>query len=232
MRMPPNVPIRFLNRRDAGRRLAVEVQRHSFPDPVVLALPRGGVPVGYEVARLLHAPLDVLFVRKLGAPGHEEFGIGAVIDGAHPQVVLNAEAIATLQVPPAYVAQETDRQLAEIERRRHLYGDDKAIDVEGHTAIIVDDGVATGSTVMVALQAISRAAPRSKVLAAPVAAPDTLRKLATEADTMVCLGTPSPFMAVGLYYVDFSQTTDDEVIELLAKNRAEMREWAQHAEVD
>jgi putative phosphoribosyl transferase len=226
------VPIRFLDRRDAGRRLAAEVQRYSFPDPVVLALPRGGVPVGYEVARILHAPLDVLFVRKLGAPGHEEFGIGAVIDGAHPQVVLNAEAIASLQVPPAYVTQETDRQLAEIERRRHLYGDDKAVNVEGHTAIIVDDGVATGSTVMVALQAISRAAPRQRVLAAPVAPPDTLHRLAAEADTVVCLATPSPFMAVGLYYADFSQTTDDEVIELLSKHRAEMGEWAQHAEVD
>src|SRR5829696_8100663 len=140
----------FLNRQDAGRRLAAALKARRPTDPVVLALPRGGVPVGYEVAHALNAPLDVLLVRKLGAPGYEEFGIGAVVDGSQPQMVLNCEAIEMLRVPPAYVAQERDRQLAEIERRRRLYSGTVApVDVAGRTAIVVDDGIATGGTVLV-----------------------------------------------------------------------------------
>jgi putative phosphoribosyl transferase len=210
----------FLNRHDAGRRLAAELKARQPRDPVVLALPRGGVPVGYEVARALDAPLDVLLVRKLGAPGYEEFGIGAIVDGAQPQVVLNAEAIEMMRVPPAYVAQERDRQLAEIERRRLLYAGTAApVDVEGRTAIVVDDGIATGGTVLVALSALRKAKPAYIVLAVPVAPPETLAKLSGEADEVVCLESPSDFRAVGVHYADFSQTSDEEVIDLLRSCR-------------
>lgn len=213
----------FVDRRDAGRRLAAELKARDLPGPVVLALPRGGVPVGYEVAEALNAPLDVLLVRKLGAPGHEEFGIGAVVDGAQPQIVLNAEAIAALGITPSYIEQERDRQLAEIERRRQLYsGSAPAVSVNGHTVIVVDDGVATGGTLLAALHAIKRASPRYTVLAVPVAPPDTLQKLAEQVDEVVCLSTPSDFRAVGVYYEDFEQTSDEEVISLLRNQRTKM----------
>lgn len=213
----------FMDRHDAGQRLAAELKARAFPDPVVLALPRGGVPVAYEVARALDAPLDVLLVRKLGAPGHEEFGIGAVVDGAHPQIVLNAEAIEMLHVSPYYIEEERDRQVAEIERRRQLYaGSAPAVEVTGRTAIVVDDGVATGGTVTAALRALRQANPRELVLAIPIAPPETLAKLATEADEVICLSSPANFRAVGLHYVDFSQTSDEEVIALLAARRADV----------
>lgn len=213
--------MRFADRHDAGQRLAAELKARRLTDPVVLALPRGGVPVGYEVAHALDAPLDVLLVRKLGAPGYEEFGIGAVVDGSQPQIVLNSEAIEMLRVTPAYVAQERDRQLAEIERRRQLYSGTAApVDVEGRTVILVDDGVATGGTVLVALRALRNASPARIVLAIPVAPPDTLAKLAAEANDVVCLESPSDFRAVGVHYVDFTQTDDEEVIELLRRQRA------------
>jgi putative phosphoribosyl transferase len=217
--------VRFHDRHDAGQRLAAELKARPISDPIVLALPRGGVPVGYEVAHALHAPLDVLLVRKLGAPENEEFGIGAVVDGAHPQIVLNADVIEMLRVPPAYVSQEEDRQLAEIERRRRLYrGTAAAMNVEGRTAIVVDDGVATGGTVLAALRALRRASPQHLVLAIPVAPPEALAKLAKEADDVVCLSTPATFMAVGSHYSDFTQTSDQEVIDLLAKQRSEVAE--------
>lgn len=220
---------RFIDRRDAGQRLAARLKSRSFSDPVVLALPRGGVPVGFEVAHALDAPLDVLLVRKLGAPGFEELGIGAVIDGTQPQLVLDAETIAMLRVTPAYVDQERDRQLVEIERRRRLYrGELPAVSVEGRTAIIVDDGIATGGTVLVALRALNKVSPKSIVVAVPVAPPETLAKLSVEADDVVCLATPSPFGSVGRYYDDFTQTSDEEVIRLLAAQRTTQR--AAHAQ--
>jgi putative phosphoribosyl transferase len=222
--MMPAASAQFMDRRDAGQRLAAELKLRGLSDPVVLALPRGGVPVGYEVARALEAPLDVLLVRKLGAPGHEEFGIGAVVDGAHPQVVLNAEAIETLRVSPAYLAQEQDRQLQEIERRRRLYGaENSAPELAGHTVIVVDDGVATGGTVLVAIRALKNTSARRVVLAIPLAPPETLAKLMTEADEVICLAAPSPFRAVSLHYVDFDQTPDEEVIALLNSQRAAMQ---------
>ena len=214
---------RFMDRRDAGQRLAAELKVRAYDAPVVLALPRGGVPVGYEVAHALDAPLDVLLVRKLGAPGHEEFGIGAVVDGARPQVVLNTEAIEALHIPAAYIERERNRQLEEIERRRQLYcGSAAPASVEGRTAIIVDDGVATGGTVLVALRALRNANPGRIVLAVPVAPPDTLAKLSVEADEVVCLSTPREFRAVGLHYVDFTQTSDEEVVGLLDMQRADV----------
>jgi putative phosphoribosyl transferase len=227
--MPIEVTTRFMDRHDAGHRLAAELKALSIRDPVVLALARGGVPVGYEVARALNAPLDVLLVRKLGAPGFEEFGIGAVVDGAEPRVVLNAQAIELLHVPPGYVAQERDRQLAEIERRRRLYrGDVPAVDVTGRTAIVVDDGIATGGTMLVALHAIRTANPKRIIVAVPVAPAEAVAKMSAEADQVVCLMTPPDFRAVGQYYVDFTQTSDEEVIELLARQRAAASDGLQH----
>lgn len=221
--------MRFRDRRDAGQRLAAELKARAPEDPVVLALPRGGVPVGFEVANALGAPLDVLLVRKIGAPGFEEFGIGAIVDGEQPQLLLNAEAIAALRISPAYVEQECDRQLDEIERRRRLYcGEHRALSIQDRTAIIVDDGIATGATVLVALRALASAAPKHTIVAVPVAPPEAVAKLSPEADDVVCLCVPRELRAVNTHYQDFTQTSDDEVIELLAARRharsvAEMR---------
>ncbi len=207
----------FDNRQDAGQRLARALATHAGDNPLVLGLPRGGVPVAYEVARALDADLDVLFVRKLGAPDHEELGIGAVIDGANPQMVLNEEIVRQLAPGNAYIQAEMSRQLREIERRRREYvGDRKPIDVEKRTVILVDDGIATGGTVRAALKGLRKAHAGKIVLAVPVAPADTLHDLAPECDEIVCLLTPHPFYAVGVHYADFSQTGDAEVTRLLA----------------
>jgi putative phosphoribosyl transferase len=211
---------RFHDRRDAGRRLAGVLATMELADPVVLALPRGGVPVAFEVARGLNAPLDLLMVRKIGAPGFEEYGIGAVVDGADPQVVLNDEAVASVHPPSGYVELETQRQLQEIERRRSLYlGERQPVSVARRTAVVVDDGVATGGTARAALLALKKAGARRVILAVPVAPPDVIADLAKLADDVVCLKTPPDFRAVGLYYNDFKQTDDREVIDLLRESR-------------
>jgi putative phosphoribosyl transferase len=189
---------------------------YADQSPVVLALPRGGVPVAFEVAKALRAPLDLVFVRKIGAPGHAEFGLGAVVDGAHPQVVLNEDALDHVRVPPGYVEVEIQRQLKEIERRReHYLAGRRSVDVEGRVAIVVDDGIATGGTVRAALKGLSRARPARLALAVPVAPADTIERLRTEADEVICLMTPEPFYAVGEHYDDFRQTSDREVTTLL-----------------
>ncbi|WP_457090386.1 phosphoribosyltransferase [Microvirga sp. P5_D2] len=206
----------FRNRAEAGRQLVPRLMAYADQNPVILALPRGGVPVAFEVAQALRAPLDLIFVRKIGAPGHAEFGLGAVVDGAHPQVVLNEEALGHVKVPPGYIEDETQRQLKEIERRREHYLAGKSpINVAGRVAIVVDDGIATGSTVRAALKGLSRARPARLILAVPVAPQDTLARLASEADEVVCLMTPEPFYAVSEHYDDFSQTSDREVMRLL-----------------
>lgn len=211
----------FEDRRDAGRQLAKALERFRDSRPVVLALPRGGVPVAFEVAKALAAPLDVLFVRKIGAPGHEELALGAVVDGPHPQIVLNDEIVQLVAPRPGYIEAEEKRQLEEIERRRKLYrGGEPAVNVSGRTAIVVDDGIATGATVKAGLMGVSRSKPERLVLAVPVAPPDSIEDLRGFCDEIVCLHTPEPFYAVGAYYADFSQTSDDEVIRLLAASRA------------
>ena len=214
----------FEDRRDAGRRLAAALTGYRQSNPVVLALPRGGVPVGFEVAKALAAPLDLLIVRKIGAPQHPELGIGAVIDGDEPQIVLNEDVIRRTRSPPAHIDEETRRQLAEIERRRHRYvGDRPPTPLEGRTVILVDDGIATGGTVRAALRGVARGNPSALVLAVPVGPAESIAELAGECDDVVCLATPEPFYAVGQHYRDFTQTEDDEVIRLLA----EARSWPQ-----
>lgn len=207
---------RFTNRRQAGRALASALERFRSPTTVVLALPRGGVPVGFEVAQALGAPLDVVLVRKIGAPGQPELGIGAVVDGPDPQVVLNEDVMAMVGADAAYFEAEKRHQLAEIERRRRLYrGERPPVPIEGRTVLLVDDGIATGGTARAALKALARAGAARVVLAVPVAPRSTIEELRDEADEIVCLSTPEPFYAVGNHYADFDQTSDSEVVELL-----------------
>jgi putative phosphoribosyl transferase len=206
----------FRDRAEAGRQLARQLMTHAGQNPVILALPRGGVPVAFEVARALRAPLDLIFVRKIGAPGHAEFGLGAVVDGDHPQVVLNEYALGYVKVPLGYIEAETERQLQEIDHQReHYLAGRRPVDVEGRVAIVIDDGIATGGTVRVALKGLSRARPAQLILAVPVAPADAIERLRTEADDVVCLLTPEPFYAVGEHYDDFRQTSDQEVTTLL-----------------
>ncbi|WP_119302078.1 phosphoribosyltransferase [Dongia deserti] len=214
----------FHDRRDAGSRLAAALERFKDDKPVILALPRGGVPVAFEVARALDAELDLLLVRKIGAPGHQELAIGAVVDGKNPQLVLNHEIIAHAAPPPGYIEAEQKRQLTEIERRRQLYrGDEPPPDLKGRTVIVIDDGIATGASMKAALRGVRQNEPQRLILAVPVAPPDTLQDLAKKCDEIVCLFAPEWFNAVGSHYVDFSQTTDEEVVALLAEAKAQRR---------
>jgi putative phosphoribosyl transferase len=200
----------FRDRADAGRRLAGKLLPLKGEEPVVLALPRGGVAVGLEVALALDAPLDLLLVRKIGAPGHPEFALGAVVDGVSPEIVLDEEVVAALGVPETYLRDTARRELEEIERRRGLY-------LRGRTAVVVDDGIATGSTVRVALLALGRSGPARRVLAVPVAPPDTAGRLRALGDEAVFLATPADFRAVGAYYGDFRQLEDGEVVAMLER---------------
>ena len=212
-------PIRlpFRNRRSAGRLLAERLLKFRGDHPLVLALPRGGVPVAYEVARKLDADLDLLLVRKIGAPHHPEYGIGAVVDGENPQVLVSRDILDRLAVPTGYIHNEAHKQLREIERRREEYlGGRKPVPIAGRTVIVVDDGIATGSTVRAALRAIRQKKPAKLVLAVPVAAADSILALQSECDEVICPVKPDPFVAVGAHYEDFDQTSDQEVRELLA----------------
>lgn len=208
----------FADRREAGRKLAEALRGYVAEDPVVLALPRGGVPVAFEVAEALAAPLDLLFVRKIGAPHHPELGLGALVDGADPQVVLNEQVMQMVSPPPGYVDEQVRRELKEIDRRRQAYvGEREPTPVRGRTVLLIDDGVATGGTVRAALQGLESAGVSRLVLGVPVGPADVVASLKAQADEVVCLATPEPFYAVGLWYRDFDQTSDDEVVELLAR---------------
>jgi len=208
----------FRDRREAGRLLATKLTAYdNRPDVVVLALPRGGVPVAYEVARALDAPLDVFVVRKLGVPGHEELAMGALATGGVR--VLN-EVVQHLGIPSTLIEAVTNHELTELERRERLYrGNRPPLDVRNRTVILVDDGLATGSTMRAAVRALRQQQPASIVVAVPVAAPESCEELRTLADDVICAVTPEAFHAVGLWYQDFSQTTDEEVRALLAKRR-------------
>ena len=216
-----DIEVPFADRRAAGRLLAQQLLKFKADHPLVLALPRGGVPVAYEVANALDAELDLLLVRKIGAPHHPELGIGAVLDGEKPQILLNREVLGQLQVPQGYFHNEAHRQLRELERRREQYlGGKMPVPVARRTVIVVDDGIATGVTVRAGLRGIRQKGPAKLILAVPVGSPDSILSLEGECDEVVCLVTPKPFYAVGAYYDDFSQTTDEEVRELLSDRLA------------
>lgn len=211
----------FQDRADAGRQLAAALQGYARrPDVLVLALPRGGVPVGFEVARALNVPLDVFLVRKLGVPGQEELAMGAVASGG--MRVLNREVVEALGIPDSVIGAVAAREQQELERREHLYrGDRPQPIVRGRTVVLVDDGLATGSTMRAAVLALRQQGPQRIVVAVPVAAAETCDEFRSEVEETVCLATPEPFYAVGMWYEDFSETTDEEVRSLLEQARRE-----------
>src|ERR1700704_2167285 len=207
----------FRDRVEAGPMLATTLQEYANRDDVVvLALPRGGVPVGFEVAKALHAPLDVFVVRKLGLPGQEELAMGAIASGGVR--VLNRDLLRALGIPEEVVDQITQEEQRELEPREREYRDERSpIDVRGKTVILVDDGLATGSSMRVAVLALKPKGPAQVVVAVPVAPADTCAELQSVADKVVCAVTPQPFLGVGQWYEDFSQTSDEEVRELLRR---------------
>ena len=219
---------RFADRVDAGRRLAAALATTGYehdPDVLILALPRGGVPVAYEVARRLGAPLDLFLVRKLGVPGHEELAMGAIASGG--VLVLNDDVLHHTHTGRHEIEEVARREARELQRREREYrGDRPPPQIEGRTVILIDDGLATGASMRAAAEAVRRLNPKKVVVAVPVAAPETCAQFRSIVDDVVCAVTPSPFAAVGMWYEDFSQTSDEEVRELL--ERAE-REWLQHA---
>jgi predicted phosphoribosyltransferase len=208
----------FQDRRDAGRALARAIaELHDLGDAVVLGLPRGGVPVAYEVARSLNLPLDIFIVRKLGVPGQEELAMGAIASGG--TVVTNQSIIRDLKISPETIEAIAQRERLEIERREKAYRDGRPpIPLEGRTAIVVDDGLATGASMLAAARAL-RPRARRVIAAVPVASEITCKELSGEVDQIICAATPQPFFAVGMFYRDFSQTTDEEVRTLLSQSR-------------
>jgi putative phosphoribosyl transferase len=218
---PREEDIMFHDRKDAGERLAEMLLHLRDQKPVVLALPRGGVAVGFDIARRLGAPLDIVLVRKIGVPWQPELALGALADcaGAPPEIFIDERMIEALAIPADYVREETARQLVELERRRLVYCAGRPpVEIAGCTAIVVDDGIATGATMRVALRAVRRRGSARLVLAAPVAAAQSLAALAGDADETVCVETPEGLGAIGYYYGDFHQMRDAEVTDLLARS--------------
>lgn len=209
----------FVDRRDAGRALAERLRRYAGqPNLLVLGLPRGGVPVAHEVAVALGAPLDVFVVRKLGVPGHEEMAFGAIASGGVR--VLDPEVVAQLRISDAMIERVTRMERAELEQREQMYRPERRFsDVDGRTVILVDDGIATGASMFAAVEALRQERPAKIIVAAPVGSPEAVRSLSAVADECVCVATPAIFQAVGLWYVDFEQTTNEEVRELLREAR-------------
>ncbi|QBD78676.1 phosphoribosyltransferase [Ktedonosporobacter rubrisoli] len=207
----------YRNRVEAGQQLATTLTAYAQrQDTLILALPRGGVPVAYEVSKVLHVPLDIFIVRKLGVPGREELAMGAIATG--DVRVLNAEVIRMLQIPGHVIEAVTAREQRELERREQLYRDGRpSVEVRHHNIILIDDGLATGATMRAAIRALRLQKPTSIIVAVPVAAPATCSELSTEADEIICANTPDPFFGVGWWYEDFSQTSDEDVHDLLAR---------------
>src|ERR1043166_6714319 len=214
----------YRDRIDAGKQLATRLSNYANRDYVLaLALPRGGVPVAYEVAKALHAPLDIFLVRKLGVPGHEELAMGAISTGGVR--VINADVVDHLRIPARVVDAVVEAELRELERRERLYrGARTEPEVSGKTVILVDDGLATGSTMRAAVEALRQQSPARIVVAVPVSASETCDEYRMGVDEIICAQTPAPFMGGGLWYQDFSQTTDAEVRDLLAKAESEIGE--------
>jgi len=207
----------FRDRRDAGQKLAQELKEYANrPDVVVLALPRGGVPVAYEVAKALKAPLDIFLVRKLGVPGHEELAMGAIASGGVR--VLNDTVVDALNIPERLIDAVAEKEQRELERRERAYrGDRPKPEVRGKTVILVDDGLATGASMRAAVEALRAQDPARIVVAVPTAAPETCEAFEDTVEEVVCAETPQPFFGVGFWYQDFSQTSDEEVRTLLAR---------------
>lgn len=211
----------FENRESAGRALAEALAAKALHGLVVLALPRGGVPVAAEIARELKAPLDLVMVRKIGVPWQPELAAAAVIDGKDAQIVVNEEVCALANVSGNYIAEAARKELEEIERRRKLYLKDyPRAEITGHSVVVVDDGIATGTTMRAVIKALRLKGPKSILLAIPVAPVDAVEALRAEVDDIVCLATPEPFYGIGRHYADFHQVPDDEVIECLNQARA------------
>lgn len=212
--------MRFADRTEAGQRLAAAVAARYFENPVVLALPRGGVPVAVAVAQALGAPLDLVMVRKIGVPCQPEVALGAVVDGDRPDLEVNADIAREAGFDRLDIVKLAEPELAEMARRRTLYmAGRKPVPLTGRTAIIVDDGIATGATIRVALRSVRRQAPARLVLAVPVAAPEALVPLRSLVDEVICLVSPENFRAVGAYYADFAQVPDSNVIALLGQSK-------------
>ncbi len=207
----------YIDRKAAGLELAQRVAARHYRDPVVLALPRGGVPIGVELARVLAAPLDLVLVRKIGAPGNEEYAIGAIAEGDPPELVLDKMALKILEVSQEHINVTKARALHEIERRRRAYLDGRLrLPLAGRTAILTDDGIATGSTMLAASRVVRRQNPERLVLAVPLASREALARLEGAADEMVCLHVPENFGSVGQFYEFFPQLSDRDVIALLS----------------
>jgi putative phosphoribosyl transferase len=208
----------FQDRLDAGRKLATALSAYKGRNAVVLALPRGGVPVAAEVAAALNAPRDLILVRKIGVPAQPELAMGAVVDGAAPIIVRNEDVIGFSGATAEEFDAACARELAEIERRRQLYiGERPRAKIAGQVVIVIDDGIATGATMRAALQATRNRKPKELVLAVPVAPPDTIRELRQEVDALICLETPELFGAIGYFYRDFRQVSDQEVVAILKR---------------
>jgi predicted phosphoribosyltransferase len=208
----------FRDRKEAGKRLAAELKRFSEKKIMVLAIPRGGVVVGYEIAKVLNAPLDIVVPRKLRAPNQPELAIGAITEDG--TVILEKQIVNSLNVSNDYIRMESQRQKSEIERRLRAYkGEEEIADLTGYHIILVDDGIATGSTMKAAVASVRKRGAKSIILSIPVASSRALNILEREVDEIVCLYTPQIFFAIGQFYQEFEQTSDEEVKELLEKNR-------------
>ncbi len=212
-------PHLFPDRRSAGLELAEALEPHMAEHPLVLALPRGGVPVAFEVARKLRSELDILLVGRIGAPGYTELGLGAAIDGADPQFVVNEKVIRQVSPPDGWLETEMERQLLQLEQSRQQYSDERPVSVAGRCVILVDDGIDSGASVRAALKGLSKAGPEQLILAVPVAPRGVVEDLRALVDELVCLAMPEPFGSISRHYANFAETTDQEITDLLTEAR-------------